>query len=79
MPEDPAHLISVDANNLITSLLLFRVVAKTLPPTEIDTIIRGASDTIIEQMSSHFDKNIVEKIVRDTAENIKDNIHNMMK
>lgn len=79
MSEDPTNIISIDASNLITSLLLFRVVARTLPPKEIETIIKGASDSIIEQLSNHFDKNMVEKIVRDIAENTKDNIHSMMK
>lgn len=71
------ELISTDTNQLITSLLVYRIAAKVLGPQEINNIVDGGTDTIVEQFSMHMDKNIVEKIAKDTAENMKDLIHKM--
>jgi len=78
MPEeDSRELIALDANNLISALLLYKIAAKTLTPLEINNVIDGGTETIIEQLSEHLDKNTVEKVVKDTTENMRDFIHKM--
>lgn len=72
------ELISTDTTQLITSLLIYRIAAKVLTPQEISNVIDGGTDSIIEQLSLAVkDKNIIEKIAKDIAENTKDLIHRM--
>lgn len=71
------ELISTDINQLITSLLVYRIAAKVLGPQEINNVVDGGADTIVEQLSMHMDKNIVEKVAKDAAEDMKDLIHKM--
>jgi len=75
--KEDAELISLDTSNLITSLLVYRLAAAIIPPNVLNITIDGGTDTIIEQLSKHMDKNMVEKVARDTAQNMKDIITKM--
>lgn len=75
--EDPMELVLHDTNNLITSLLIYKIAAKVLTPAEINSVVDGGADTIIEQLAIHLDKNMVKKIAKDTAQNMKDLIYKM--
>ena len=75
--QEIVDMISHDANNLISSLLLYKIAAVVLTSAQANAVVDGAADTIVDQLSNHFDKNIVEKVVKDTAENTKDIIGKM--
>jgi len=77
MKEEDIKLISIDTSQLITSLLVYKLASKILNPQELNSVINGGSDTIIHELSNHMDKKAVEKISKDTAENIKDLIIKM--
>lgn len=72
-----AASISLDTSQLITSLLVYKLASKILEPKELNVVVDSASDTIIDQLSEHVDKNMVEKVSKDTAQNIKDLISQM--
>lgn len=69
---DISELIASDTNSLINSLLIYQMAAKILSPAEVSFVVDGGSDTIINEIGTHMDKNMVEKIAKDTAQNMKD-------
>ena len=77
MAEDPMEFVSHDTNHLISSLLIYKLAAKLLTPAEINSVVDGGADTVSEQLAIHLDKNMVRKVTKDTAQNIKDLIHKM--
>ena len=75
--EAEMHGIATYVGDMLDSLLIYKLAAKILNTGEVNAILDGGSDTIIDQLGDEIGKNKIEKISKDIAQNKKDMIHQM--
>jgi len=69
--------IAPDISHLIHTMLLYQIAARMLNKMEIESTVNGTCEAIIEQLSVHYNKDMVEKISRSCSQTIKDTIYSI--